>query len=221
MASWSPPAQLGGRFGWWPDRPKAYQPNGPYGSPVSTRSVTLKRPVGVGVSAAPIAAANLASGRRPRINQIARSLRLARIQVLVRASDSPRRSIQPVSPFGRMGRTTRPQPPRGVVAVTHSQVVVPSGVDPGTLAITRPCGRAWTTAPFGVATSRKRGPSEARAVAGNASARVARSSTAKARTVKRRGSRTERYVMVWVPARPRSPRRAAPSYQHLTGSKHP
>ena len=32
--------QPGGRWGWWPDRPKANQPKGPEGSPVGTRSVT-------------------------------------------------------------------------------------------------------------------------------------------------------------------------------------
>ncbi len=39
IASWSPPLQPAGRFGWCPESPNAYQPNGPYGSPVATRSV--------------------------------------------------------------------------------------------------------------------------------------------------------------------------------------
>src|SRR5438445_9503199 len=67
IASWSPPLQPAGRLGWWPESPNAYQPNGPYGSPVATRSVTLKRPVGVGVDAAPIADLNTTSGPRPFI----------------------------------------------------------------------------------------------------------------------------------------------------------
>src|SRR6185312_11223139 len=66
IASWSPPPQPAGRFGWCPDSPKAYQPNGPPGSPVSTRSVTLNEPVGVGVPGAPIAAGNRATSWRPR-----------------------------------------------------------------------------------------------------------------------------------------------------------
>jgi hypothetical protein len=65
MASWVPPRHPGGRFGWCPERPKAYQPNGPEGSPVATRSVTLKRPVGVGESAAPTPIGKAATIRVP------------------------------------------------------------------------------------------------------------------------------------------------------------
>jgi hypothetical protein len=50
---------------------------------VARLSVTLKRPIGVGVVTAPIAAENEASGREPRISQMRRACRLARIQVRV------------------------------------------------------------------------------------------------------------------------------------------
>ncbi|HVG68286.1 MAG TPA: NAD-dependent epimerase/dehydratase family protein [Gaiellales bacterium] len=86
MASWSPPPQPGGRFGWCPDRPKAYQPNGPAGLPVSTRSVTLNEPVGVGVPDAPIAAGNRATWCRPRITTTWRLVRLPITQVRVRTT---------------------------------------------------------------------------------------------------------------------------------------
>src|SRR5690242_8353308 len=80
MASWSPPDQPGGRLGWWPERPKAYQPNGPPGSPVAIGSVTLKRPTGVGEPAAPIAATNERSVAPPRMRSTRRRERSARTQ---------------------------------------------------------------------------------------------------------------------------------------------
>jgi hypothetical protein len=49
---------------------------------VARLSVTLKRPIGVGVVTAPIAAENEARGREPCISQMRRACRLARIQVL-------------------------------------------------------------------------------------------------------------------------------------------
>ena len=94
-------------------------------------SVTLKRPTGVGVETAPIAAEKEVSVREPCISHMRWACRLARIQVLVWTVRRPCRSIQPVRPFGFSGSTTRPQRWFGVVRSTHSQVGAPSGVAAG------------------------------------------------------------------------------------------
>jgi hypothetical protein len=130
--------------------------------------VTLKRPVGVGVVTAPIAAENDASGRDPCISQMRRACRLARIQVLVWTARRPCRLIQPVRLFGFSGSTMRPQRRFVVVRSTHSQVGAPSGVAAGRWATVAPPGDERTVAPCEADTSRKRGPSEARACAGSA-----------------------------------------------------
>jgi hypothetical protein len=132
--------------------------------------VTLKRPMGVGVVTAPIAAENDASGRDPCISQMRRSCRLVRIQVLVWTVRRPCRLIQPVLPFGFSGSTMRPQRRFVVVRSTHSQVGAPSGVAAGRRATVAPPGDERTVAPCGADTSRKRGPFEARACAGRTTA---------------------------------------------------
>ena len=135
--------------------------------------MTLKRPAGVGVVTAPIAAEKEASGREPCISQMRRSCRLARIQVLVWTVRRPCRLIQPVRPFGFSGSTTRPQRRFVVVRSTHSQVGAPSGVAAGRWATVAPPGDERTVAPCGADTSRKRGLSAARACAGRATASTA------------------------------------------------
>src|SRR6476469_7647503 len=106
MASWSPPDQPGGRLGWWPESPKAYQPNGPPGSPVAIGSVTLNRPTGVGDADAPTAATNERITRLPRIRFTRRRETSASIQMRLFTVRRPRSEIQPVRPFGFHGRTT-------------------------------------------------------------------------------------------------------------------
>ena len=55
MAIRSPPLQSWMACGALADSARMQQPYGPAGSPVSRRSVTAKRPVGVGASGAPMA----------------------------------------------------------------------------------------------------------------------------------------------------------------------
>src|SRR5262249_32666807 len=87
-----------------------------------------------------------------------RSRRLASTQLRLRSVRSRRRSIQPVRPLGRSGSTALPHCPFLAVATIHSHVGVPSGVRPGTYAVTGPPGDACTAAPAGVDASRNRGP---------------------------------------------------------------
>src|SRR4051794_39769573 len=122
MANWSPPDHPAGRFGWWPERPNAYQPNGPPGSPVAIGSVTLKRPTGVGEPAAPTAATNECSVRSPRIRLTRRRETSALIQNGLDTVRRPRSESQPVRPLGRHGRITRAQRPSAVVLTAQSQV---------------------------------------------------------------------------------------------------
>ena len=166
--------------------------------------MTLKRPAGVGVVAAPIAAEKEASGRDPCISQIRRSCRLARIQVLVWTVRRPCRLIQPVRPFGFSGSTTRPQRRSVVVRSTHSQVGAPSGVAAGRWATVAPPGDERTVAPCGADTSRKRGLSAARACAGRATASTA-SPTATIALHRRIRSRSASNLSTHGPPSPRLP----------------
>jgi hypothetical protein len=134
MATWSPPVQPGGRLGWRPERPNAYQPYGPDGSPVETRSVTLKRPVGVGESGAPRPTGNDATTLLPLRSRRRCVRRVARTHQVVWRIWRPASVIHPVRLLGSPGRMTRPQEPLGVVDTAHAQVGVPScvvvGIDP-------------------------------------------------------------------------------------------
>ena len=152
--------------------------------------MTLKRPIGVGVAVAPIAAGYDASRSPPRINQIRRARNPAATQTSLRTVRRPRRSIQPVAPFGRTGSTARPQRPSRAVATIHSQVGVPSGVRPPSRVVTGPAGEACTTTPAGAAASRKRGLGAASARAGAASTHTI-ASTETATTLARGWVRTE------------------------------
>ena len=113
---------------------------------------------------------NETSGCEPCISQMRRACRLTRIQVLVWTVRRPCRFIQPVRPFGFSGSTTRPHWWFTVVRSTHSQVGAPSGVAAGRWATIAPPGDERTVAPCGADTIRKRGPPEARACAGRATA---------------------------------------------------